>query len=119
MLRTVGLLHSGSEASFVDQVNFLCEGLATLNYWTGEDDAPEGYEAVTLQAEWANNSLDLLDTNAQKLGADANVEVIVAAGGPQSALAAQKYASDKNIVFTTVVDPVALGWSALSALPAR
>ncbi|MGD9714466.1 MAG: ABC transporter substrate-binding protein [Thermomicrobiales bacterium] len=64
---------------------------------------------MTLQAEWAKSNQDLLDANAQKLAGNGDVEVIVAAGGPQAALAAQKYASKKKIVFTTVVDPVELG----------
>ena len=69
---------------------------------------------------YANDDLRVLDNLAEELVNRSHVEVIVAAGGPQSAIAAMDATneadgprSETSIVFTTVATRSALGWSTL------
>ena len=57
---------------------------------------------------WASNDYSLLPALASEL-VDREVAVILAAGGPVSALAAQAATKTIPIVFTTVADPVKSG----------
>ena len=109
-MRTIGLLHSGRQDLFTEQVKELISGLGDQNYWAGEADLPDGYEPVCIIPVWANDCIETLKKGADALAKDKNIEVIVAAGGPIPALEA-KAATDLNqkpVVFTTVVDPVRL-----------
>jgi putative ABC transport system substrate-binding protein len=109
-MRTIGLLHSGTQDSFTEEVKELISGLGDENYWAGEADLPDGYEPVSIIPVWANDCIETLKNGADTFAKDNNIEVIVAAGGPIPALEA-KAATDLNkkpVVFTTVVDPVRL-----------
>ena len=102
-LRKVGILHSGSEEAFRRPIEEFLNSLEEAGYIPGEDvDVPPPL--------WANDDAGLLDQHAATLAADGNVAVIVAAGGPASAIAAKTAtaANRKPVVFTTVVDPVTL-----------
>ena len=98
-MATIGFLDSASPISRGDELDAFFEGLASAGV--------TGQEAMILYA-WANNDYSLLPTLAQQL-IDSNVDVIIAAGGPVSALAAKNATTTKPIVFTTVTDPVASG----------
>ena len=66
-----------------------------------------------VEGHYAGDDLGKLEDDADELVNDKAVKVIVAAGGPQSAIAAMNAAEEagvnKPIVFTTVADPVGLG----------
>jgi len=96
---TIGFLDSASPVSRGDELDAFFEGLANAGV-TKQD-------AMVLYA-WADNDYSLLPGYAQQL-INSNVAVIIAAGGPVSALAAKNATTTKPIVFTTVTDPVASG----------
>ena len=97
--RTVGFFHSGTRGSFQKQYDafasrlrevFRKDEVKIIERWAGDDRAKG------------------LERHAQDLVAE-GVEVIVAAGGPPSALAAQKAVAGKvPVVFMSVADPVGL-----------
>ena len=101
MTRKVGFLHNGSKSSFQKQ---FAAFVARLHDFVEEED-------VKIIECWAGDELGkTLEQHAQDL-VDKGIKVIVAAGGPPSALAAKK-ATAKNkvpVVFTSVADPVGLG----------
>jgi putative ABC transport system substrate-binding protein len=105
----IGLLHSGSEETFRRETKYLIEGLGMMNYWAGEDDLPQGYKQVKIKPLYANDSPGELEENARQFAGDNDIQVVVAAGGPQSARTAKEIIREKSIVFTTVVKPVRLG----------
>ena len=97
-------------------VGFLTSGsLASLNKdWTegfrrglGESGFVEG-QNVTIQYRAADDRYDRLPSLAAELVRN-QVGVIVAAGGPVSALAVKKVTDSIPIVFTTIADPVKSG----------
>ena len=96
----VGFLHSGMEKRHVENVAAFNHGLAEGGY-VDEDD-------VDVRYLWADNDLAKLKTNAETF-VRVPVEVIVAAGGPQSAKAAQDamatILTPIPVVFTTISDP--------------
>ena len=108
---TIGLLHSGSKKSFTRQVGALVTGLAVKGYQRGTD-----YDILE---KWALDKPDILNGNARDLVRDENVKLIVAAGGPQPAMAAMSWTDSeqstipardrKPIVFTTVANPAGNG----------
>jgi ABC-type uncharacterized transport system substrate-binding protein len=70
-----------------------------------------GYQegsSISIEYRLAGDDPDLVDAYAIELAA-MKVPVIVAAGGPMTALAARRATQTIPIVFTTVVDPVRLG----------
>lgn len=95
----IGVLDSASPESRGDEMGAFFDGLASAGV-TGQD-------AMILYA-WANNNYAQLPSLAQQL-INNNADVIVAAGGPVSALAAKSATTTKPIVFTTVTDPIASG----------
>jgi putative ABC transport system substrate-binding protein len=105
--RTIGVLHTGSEGVFKDLVKAMRDAAEYPQNTVviKKDDQVDGH--------YADDDIGKLEDDADELVNDASVEVIVAAGGPQSAIAAMDAAdeagSKKRIVFTTVVDPVGLG----------
>ena len=101
-LKKIGILHSGSKDSFSRQIEEFLNSLEEAGYVKDENvEVPEPL--------WADDDQGKLDLNAGSLAGDSSVTVIVAAGGPASAKAAQTATTTKPIVFTTVVDPVTLG----------
>ena len=98
-MSTIGFLDSASPVSRGDELDAFFSGLASAGV-TGQD-------AMILYA-WASNDYSLLPSLAQQL-INSNVDVIVAAGGPVSALATKNATTTIPIVFTTVTDPVGSG----------
>jgi len=100
-LPVVGFLTSGSMASLHKEwaAGFL-RGLAESGYIEGQ--------TVTIEYRAAADRYDRLPALAAELVRN-NVGVIVAAGGPVSALAAKKATDTVPIVFTTIADPVKSG----------
>jgi putative ABC transport system substrate-binding protein len=109
----IGVLHTGSQNKFSGLVEDMKQ--AALDYL-----ASQGNPTDTIQIHLNGNiSGHYSDDNAASLASHAatlvasGVKVILAAGGPQSALAAMDAADDAtsnvSIVFTTVADPEGLG----------
>lgn len=109
----VGLLHTGSRDRFEELVGYM-EEAATQHLRNNGRPADEvrSYGG----GHYANDDIGLLEEYADELVNDTNVGVMVAAGGPQSAIAAKEAAEeadetarrDVSIVFTTVADPKGL-----------
>lgn len=97
----VGFLTSGSTGSLNKQwVAGFHRGLGEAGYVDGQN--------VTIEYRAADDHYDRLPGLAADL-VRKNVAVIVAAGGPVSALAAKKATDTIPIVFTTIADPVKSG----------
>jgi putative ABC transport system substrate-binding protein len=101
MTRKIGLLHSGQKNMFTDPINKLKSALPA---------------DVVLVENYAEDDIGTLEDDADELVAAGDILVIVAAGGPQSAIAAMNateiapnVTSRKPVVFTTVFDPVLSG----------
>jgi ABC-type uncharacterized transport system substrate-binding protein len=111
MTRKIGLLHSGKKDMFTDPINKLKLALPA---------------DVELEDYYAEDDIGKLEDDADDLVAAADVLLIVAAGGPQSAIAAMNATAiepdatkRKPVVFTTVFDPVLLGLVDSLAVPGR
>ena len=110
----IGLLHAGSGTTFSGLVGDMLTAARSV--------LPPG-DTVTIQTDggtqghYADDDTDKLSDDAFTLANDPAVNVIVAAGGPQSAIAAMDAtaaaeplpANRKPVVFTSVADPVGLG----------
>ena len=99
-LPVVGYLGAGSVASDVDRVSGFREGLRQSGYVEDRD--------VSVKYRWAENRQDQFLAFASELAA-LPAEVIVAAGGTASALAAQRATRTIPIVFAVGNDPVKFG----------
>jgi putative ABC transport system substrate-binding protein len=101
---TIGFLTTADPENFEDvwspQLTAFRGGLMEGGYTIGKD--------VLLEGRLAGSDPDQVEAYAIELAA-MKVPVIVAAGGPMTALAARKATQTIPIVFTTVVDPVKLG----------
>jgi putative ABC transport system substrate-binding protein len=100
MTRTVGFFHNGAKGSFQKQYAAF---VRRLYDFIEEDD-------VTIVESWAGDDTSrTVDQHVAALAAG-GVKVLVAAGGPPSALAAMKatVANRIPVVFTSVADPVGL-----------
>ena len=109
--RKVGFFHNGTKASF--QLHFAAL-VRRMHDFVGEDD-------VQIIERWAgDDNARTLDQHAKDLVGQ-RVDVIVAAGGPPSALAARKATSKDKVpvVFMSVADPVGLGLVASLDRPRR
>jgi putative ABC transport system substrate-binding protein len=97
----VGFLNSGTARALSK------EWFAAFHRGLGESGYVDG-QNVTIEYRVADNHYDRLPDLAAEL-VRRQVGVIVAAGGPVSALAAKAATKDIPIVFTTVADPVKSG----------
>jgi ABC-type uncharacterized transport system substrate-binding protein len=97
----IGFLTSGSTSSLnKDWIAAFKRGLGASGYVDGEN--------VTIDYRGADDQYDRLDRLAAEFVRD-QVAVIIAAGGPVSALAAKRVTKTIPIVFTTISDPVKSG----------
>ena len=91
--------------------------ITAANAWLQQNAPGTTIQFQPNRAKYANDDLEQLEEDSLALVADAGAEIILAAGGPQSAIAARDATEDANpivaqrkpVVFTTVTDPVALG----------
>ncbi len=99
MPHKIGFLHSGSKQPFRKHFRAFRRRL--------EEVIDEDFR---IDDRWVKDTAKSLDQHARELANDVDVSVIVAAGGPAPALAAQREtnANRKPVVFTSVVDPVKL-----------
>jgi putative tryptophan/tyrosine transport system substrate-binding protein len=97
---TIGFLSSRSSSESQAVAVAFRQGLADAGYVVGQN--------VTIVYRWAEGRYDRLPALATEL-ADMRVAVVLAAGGPPSALAAKKATSTIPIVFSAADDPVGLG----------
>ena len=97
---TIGVLNSSSVGLRKEQATAFHRGLKQLGYVENQN--------LTIEYRWANNQYERLPALATEL-VQRKVSVLVAAGGPVSAIAAKKVTSTIPIVFTTVADPVKYG----------
>ena len=116
---TAGLiwpLPLGAQQHAVPVVGFLTSGakgalnkawVAAFHRGLGESGYVEG-QNVAIEYRAADDHYDRLDGLAAEL-VRARVAVIIAAGGPVSALAAKRATDTTPIVFTTIADPVKSG----------
>jgi ABC-type uncharacterized transport system substrate-binding protein len=112
-IKQVGLLHTGSKNTFSTLVNL---AINTANTWLQQHHPAISVALKPSRTHYANDDLDQLEDDADDLVGD-QTDIILAAGGPQSALAARDATADAQpnlaqripVVFTTVVDPVDLG----------
>jgi putative tryptophan/tyrosine transport system substrate-binding protein len=98
---TIGFLTSGSLAALNEQ------WMAGFHRGLGESGLVDG-QNVSIEYRAADDKYERLDGFAAEFVRN-NVGVIVAAGGPVSALAAKRASSTIPIVFTTIADPVKSG----------
>jgi putative tryptophan/tyrosine transport system substrate-binding protein len=96
----IGFLNSGSVGSRGEQFAAFDRGLGQAGYVDGQN--------VTIEYRWANDDYGRLPALAAEL-VRRPVAVLVAGGGPVSALAAKAATKVIPIVFTTVADPVKSG----------
>lgn len=96
----VAILDSATPESRGEELDEFFKGLASVGV--------DGQDTRILYA-WANNDYSRLPGLAQELINNNDVKVIVAAGGPVSALEAAKLTTTKPIIFTTVTNPLASG----------
>lgn len=105
MTKVIGILDSASADSRVRELAAFHSALEAQGYIAGEN--------VNIDYRSANNDYSKLSDRAAEL-VDRDVNVIVAAGGPVSALEAKKANEAKKktipIVFTTIDNPVAHGF---------
>ena len=104
----IGYLDTGSLGAFPSYLAAFREGLSLTGYVEGRD--------VAVEYRWAAGRLDQLPALAAEL-VGRKVDVIVAAGGFVSVLAAKGATSTIPIVFTGVSDPVGSGLIASLARP--
>jgi putative tryptophan/tyrosine transport system substrate-binding protein len=99
-LPAIGFLSSVSAGPFTQFVIAFSEGLKELGYVDGQN--------VAVEYRWAEDRYDRLPVLAAELVRHP-VAVIVASGGPVSALAAKGATTTIPIVFTAVSDPIGSG----------
>src|SRR5438128_1889277 len=104
----IGFLGSISPGTFAGFVPAFHQGLKEAGYVEGQN--------VTIEYRWAEGRYDRLPAFAADL-VGRKVDMIVAAGGSPSALAAKNATSTIPIVFTGVSDPIAVGLVASLARP--
>jgi ABC-type uncharacterized transport system substrate-binding protein len=96
----IGILNSGPAGLRPEQATAFHGGLKQTGFVNGQN--------VTIEYRGADNRYERLPELAAEL-VGRPVAVIVASGGPVSALAAKKVTSTIPIVFTTIADPVKSG----------
>jgi putative tryptophan/tyrosine transport system substrate-binding protein len=106
----IGFLNSGSAGSRGEQFAAFDRGLGEAGYVDGQN--------ITVEYRWAEDHYDRLPVLAAEL-VRRPVTVLVAGGGPVSALAAKAATTTIPIVFEIGGDPVRLGLVASLSRPGR
>lgn len=108
----IGVLHSGLKSNFEDLVEDMKNAAVAYLRHKGSNADIEIHGG----GSYANDKIRVLENLAEQLVNRTDVDVIVAAGGPQSAVAAMDATNEADgprsetpVVFTTVADPVGLG----------
>ena len=104
----VGVLSADSPAVSGNLIESFRQGLRDLGYTEGR--------TIGIEYRWADGRFDQLPNLAAEL-VGLNVDIILAAGGGQSVLAAKAATATLPIVMTNVGDPVAFGFVASLARP--
>jgi putative ABC transport system substrate-binding protein len=104
----VGFLNPTSPEAITEPMRSFRQSLKDGGYVEGE--------SVAIEYRWADNQMDRLPSMAAEL-VRRRVAVIVATGGPSSALAAKAATTAIPIVFNVAEDPVDLGLVASLARP--
>jgi ABC-type uncharacterized transport system substrate-binding protein len=104
----VGLLDQRSPETLADRLRGFRQGLRDAGFVEGQ--------SVAIEYRWAENQIDRLSELAADL-VRRQVAVIVAPGGPPSALAARAATTTIPVVFIVSEDPVRLGLVASLARP--
>jgi len=104
----IGFLSSASPTGFSHRLAAFKEGLSQLGFVEGQN--------VSIEYRWAEDQYDKLPNLAAEL-VRKDVAIIVAAGGSQTAFAAQSATATIPIVFMQGGDPVQLGLVASLARP--
>jgi putative tryptophan/tyrosine transport system substrate-binding protein len=104
----IGFLSSRTPGDAATVVAAFHRGLAETGYVEGQN--------LAIEYRWAEGRYDRLPALAADL-VGRKVDLIVASGGPPSALAAKNATSTISIVFTAVGDPVGAGVVASLARP--
>jgi putative ABC transport system substrate-binding protein len=104
----VGFLNPTSPEAITEPMRSFRQSLKDGGYVEGE--------SVAIEYRWANNQKDRLPSTAAEL-VRRQVAVIVATGGPSSALAAKGATTAIPVVFNVAEDPVDLGLVASLARP--
>ena len=99
-LPTIGFLHSGVPERFAPQVRAFRQGLNEAGYTEPQN--------VAIEYRWAQGQFDRLPALASELIAR-RVDVIMAAGGANPAVAAKAATATILIVFAHGSDPIAIG----------
>ena len=112
--RSIGVLHTGTKIIFEGLVERMRK---SAEQWLRTHGHPLDTVSIDSGGHYAEDNIGVLESHADLLVNNTGVPVIVAAGGPQSALAAMEATmeavdqtrEDTPVVFTTVADPVGLG----------
>jgi putative tryptophan/tyrosine transport system substrate-binding protein len=104
----IGFLNPTSPEAITEPMRSFRQSLKDAGYVEGE--------SVTIEYRWADNQMERLPAMAVEL-VRRRVAVIVATGGPSSALAAKAATAAIPIVFNVAEDPVDLGLVASLARP--
>ncbi len=104
----IGFLNPTSPEAIAEPLRSFRESLKDAGYVEGE--------SVAIEYRWADNQIERLPSMAAEL-VRRRVAVIVATGGPSSALAAKAATTAIPIVFNVTEDPVELGLVASLARP--
>jgi len=97
-VKKIGLLHSGRSTRHQEEIDALMSGLAAKGYAKKKN--------LMIKARWSDDDPDQLTKNALAFAQDAELDLIIAAGGTKSVYALfdaqNKTKTRTNVVFTSI-----------------